>query len=1082
MSLFRESPVVLDHQLPLRLVRLPLEYQQPHTASTNNQQAFDDGFTRHGGFATVEHSMFQTISYRLTSDLSSLILTPLALKNALQLPHQRLRIELPRPLLNAGCYAIHSHAERLVVDMVIEGGVFVTVVVQLNDFVVGSVLLLEEFHTWGKCSVPYAFDHRFPILVRALSSTCLVIALNDGGLVRFSRENLLGDFSVDNFYDSSSSLVERLFGFQKEQAVSERAIIDVLLIGAQHVATLTLNKKLKIFNLRTLGLSYVKNINDYLSKAYHRTNLDLEHAISVQLLQVLEAETVQVAVLLPQIGNGAFFVLELSCEDEAVYLMDHKEVSTQLPASIATSEDSIANPGFSNIWVVQDYKFTLPIKSDYRHMFWVLWKSNTTSKIQYITVNTNDLVEYHDHFVGETDCLNFDTELVGDNYPEFYLDKFFNRSNYSTQVIETSLSVFSSFYNNGVAVEPHMSLRRRVRAALNANLSSALSTSRVYEKDVKNQCIKFDLLCQQFQKLARELIAMVVMPLSSIYILRGYDYSLVRPVDGSLEAAYVLQIYSELVAGAKDTGFQVSLVSFMKLLRALKRKLSTKTLKALRHKLLEETVDAVSDDAARIDAIYEEVFQEKLTQEFIQGVLAGLGGIQNLDQVLEFLVNPTLADVDDTPASRNTLGTWGSMMVYKQCSEFVQLHSSLVFEMLILMVIMDTNSETSMYYRKLVCLFLAYEMATQAMGLCFEDGKSAVLENAGPSSAVDSLFIRGFATRQDLTPANLSSGLSKLVFDHITNPCAVNYLVAELLSCQLPAVAITFAQYLTTSKVHQFLRGLLYYANGDALKFQAVFQNAAIHAYVPTHAELKSLRALSKTGASSLSLFNTTEVQYYHQLSQMAGQGGYTTAAIKFESLAQAKGEESPERSLRLFELTLEVGDFQSAYQHLTALHRAETHRDLVRRFVEMVLVKSEVKSLMRFPTTTDLLLFDGVLLDMAREQVNLKAALSYYKVLYSLRLSFEDYRGACEALYSFIARYDGNQSAVVPGIIELDAKKLNMVVTELYLVILNLLNTLGETTEKWLIKYDQEQNQLVTYSQLKAESTAWMNKLEAGL
>lgn len=1195
--LLQELPLLVEDELPQLVVVFPLDY--PRSAPPT----FDANFTHTGGFLRLTSALFDVLSHRLVGGNTEVVLTPVAAASPLLLTFRSLRIRLPNPVYNPSCYTLLYDAanDRVLLDLITTDGLLASVAIRTADFVVAPLpahptlpaltlpppapLDLTRYAEWGHCLVPYAFDIRAPLLLVSVDPHLLVVALDDGGVVFFLRDyansaSWNGLFVVENFSDTSSLLVLRLFGLAggalalrlqlARQAVQllvrqarvfnkdadEKAVYAVAAgpSTTRLVFALTLDNRLKVFSLDTMALVACVGLHDIADVgSVSLLGIDPFHPLASRLVHVEEdGSRLRLLVVLPGIEYGWVGQFELAApEDHALVAASLRlpQWSTLLrpPTVMAAAADTSSNE--SHLWAVQDVAHVAS------HLV-VVWALGLSLKVQQLAVGAE--TQQHDLFLSEGDVAvgetgeeeagsigsgswrTVDDILTNENMPDFMLERVFALHRYSRAVVEELLRVFSDFYLSGAATGTDTSapLRARVVLALNASLVNSQDVPAPNkDRAVREQCSKFDLLCQQFQKRSRLPVAVHVQHASSdegarhMVILRGYDYSVVRPVDepdslaALLRRAYWWRVYASLAgphAAAELLELERLVVAVLELLLEVRRQFGRSVMKLFKARLVDEEGGVPYGTnpehpvlAQRIDAIYNHVFKDQVPAGFLQLVLQRLDAIPKLDQVLEYLTKRVVEAPDTVVDALAGSGVFGKAARWSATLEVSRIHASVVLELLVLMVITDTNPDVCGYFLRLIRLFHAHQM----LGVCVKVGLvGEAVEGdsiAGPavrlmvvsSTTVTALLALLSRVVQRLLAAQSPGQSPTGVLALMASPLLLNYAVSELLAGRhFRAARDCFGYYLGLSPhpMHRFLLALVHCHAGDGCGFLAVCFNHAseIRGYLPDKHELDLIGALSQLYFNYLSLFNTNEAEYFHQLGRLASLEGYVAVALRFELAALASLDEGPavraasapngvaavepllpqELLLNIFQLLLKNGDFERAYHALQRLytpnfdskvnHSNLTLYELAVQFVTRVFASGDLQSLVQLPLARDWLLFDRVLSLLADLEQAWPPAVRLYQVLYSLRLRHGDTRGACEALYRPITRWSTEH--VHDTLAALVAK-----VVELYVVMLNLLQTVLDAEERWVVRVAEGENQVVEFGELQRESAEWHSRLE---
>lgn len=336
------SNVSLKPQLSTLDVKLPLKYSNSDTKGTV-ADVFNTKISHHGQFISTE-SFINNISIDILNDLKTVTLTPL--RSSLDVETHKIVVNLPNKII-PGCYSVNlvqtSQDPQIVLDFLDEKYLFITLVIDLKDFLKGKSFSLSDFNQWGHISVPYSFELRSqPFKFKSLDLDNFIISLDDGGLLHFRRSSILSDFDIFNF-DTYS-----LLGWFK--ARQNERVVDMIQEDNQLI-TLTINKVLKFWDLTThelkASLSLINNnfLNpgNYFSKVdediiFHATNsFESDHNVTFYRLKNGQLSTFQISTPLKR-------------------------------------------------WYVQNFKM---FKVGEIYQLYVLWKCNISTKVVHYTLNSN---------------------------------------------------------------------------------------------------------------------------------------------------------------------------------------------------------------------------------------------------------------------------------------------------------------------------------------------------------------------------------------------------------------------------------------------------------------------------------------------------------------------------------------------------------------------------------------------------------------------------------------------------------------------------------------------------------------------
>ncbi|CAH6720623.1 hypothetical protein CLIB1444_04S04258 [[Candida] jaroonii] len=362
------SNVSLKPQLPSLDVKIPLKYSTNDIKGTV-ADVFNTKISHHGQFLTTE-SFINNISIDILNDLKTVTLTPL--RTSLDVKTHKIVVNLPNKII-PGCYSVNlvhtSDDPQIIFDFLDEKYLFITLVIDLKDFLKEDSFNLSKFNQWGHISVPYSFELRSqPFKFKSLDVHNFIISLDDGGLLHFRRSSTLSDFDIYNF-DTYS-----LLGWFK--ARQNERVVDMIQDNNQLI-TLTINKVLKFWDLTTHELKSSLSLinNNFLNPGNYF--LKLNDDIIFHATNSFESD-----------HNVTFYKLN-----------DGKLSTFQITTPLKR-------------WYVQNFKI---FQSENSYEMYVLWKCNISTMVvhytlssdfQTISIKSQDLTE------SSSENLNYYDELI----------------------------------------------------------------------------------------------------------------------------------------------------------------------------------------------------------------------------------------------------------------------------------------------------------------------------------------------------------------------------------------------------------------------------------------------------------------------------------------------------------------------------------------------------------------------------------------------------------------------------------------------------------------------------------------------
>lgn len=1117
-----------DHLASLHL-KLPLKY--PNTKrSLKSHEEYQNQVAFTGRLELTKSAMVEHIAWKLANDLRTVTFSPVSIANPLQLSFRTITLSLPSPVYPHCIDVLWSsdNGGQLVVDMIDENYLWISLRLEINDFLHDSnqsrQLTLNTFDSWGHISVPYSFELRSnPYFLRLVDSKNVIVSLKDGGLLSFQRSSSLSDFNVFNCEEGAhfhlGGVLDSIFKSNKSSdlsvdGISSSAAIDAILVpdsALKIVATLTVNKTIKFWDLELHTLLRERTITP------EETNSWLTFG-PARYLQV-QGDILTVHSLHHTKNITSIHLWDLSSiGSEKIYKL--QQTLELAPPTMRT--DSLHSSFSNDIWFIQDYS----LAQSKRRSINVLWKSNNSSILSHYEVDASSieptlLAQWK---LNESDAATLSTSFQDSS---FFESQIFNTGKYNNLIVYTSMNVLREHANLGV-VYSQRALRLLVLETIETISSTELTDSRA-------TWIKLLALCEQFRNTGQEGLSFIesqgdlkslAIQVDALSILRdGHYYQLFDSKDTSTEEGKLSGILLSLTHRfSVKTRFKI----YQALLRQGELSASSTT------DIYEEFIQSRVEDNEAIE------YQNRLAEVSLK-TIRGLvfpkvsqdGDVHSADDLSISLFRKldsisTLRSIKDSH-EKILIDLAIILLLFDPRDETVELLNGIVkklcayatFEHILCTCFNDCGNgletlnvskpENSIFWVAIVDKLprLKYLLARGSINDAFdflihkfeqsydEVILNVVVEllNCGEGEAVKKMFFKNLNKNRLIDRALI--GLVYLLTDDVQNFCLTFEEFDDEIFLQnknQESIAQIEGQLSKRKEVSDLLSSLFTPqstpGSQKANYFHSLFELAKAQAKVLRHRSQDNIITKNVTSGRS-----TTEEEFIR-------------AALNFEQEAIKNVEDSSllaynfnlsDAYLNLYELGLFLHDYKPVYESLDHLSPSGDEYDysfLMKRFLRTLISQGSISTI--FPPNDNKLfrdnyiLIDSVLLELANNELVLASALTYYEYLYSWRLlgsstkidptSLADKRGAAEALYMFITRFKIEQPELLSGTSEQfeDIKQYKLKILELYLIILNVLNSFDEADDQWIVKSQAGDSlAVVKLGELTLEYYTWLKEIK---
>ncbi|CAO2650300.1 Nn.00g015920.m01.CDS01 [Neocucurbitaria sp. VM-36] len=347
------------------------------------------------------------------------------------------------------------------------------------------------------------------------------------------------------------------------------------------------------------------------------------------------------------------------------------------------------------------------------------------------------------------------------------------------------------------------------------------------------------------------------------------------------------------------------------------------------------------------------------------------------------------------------------------------------------------------------------------------------------------------------------------VFNEQNYDTVVEDIMGYLLFQKEYDLALDFSNFLNESNWSSYLKGRLHVALGENALASVCFEKAAYN--LGKNTERMSMDSTVTTialglfnieDADSASLVSEAErnsfseglARYYgHIISLFEKAKAYTYVAdFARLGLRSLKGREDEELRTdllqRLFTASIQTSRFQEAYSAMTRHSDAALKHSDLQTLITSMISQSQATQLLKFPLvglTDDV---DAILSSLCQKTLNLASGPPYHQILYSFRISRNNFRGAASILFERLQRLKTTSSKIH------DPSDDSL--TQCYLMIINTLSSVrqedayilaeqkieGTAPPQWGIGQGKKllKRQIITLETLRKEYQAELDRIAA--
>ncbi|SPO04229.1 uncharacterized protein DNG_06912 [Cephalotrichum gorgonifer] len=949
--------------------------------------------------------------------------------------------------------------------------------------------------------LPPSLTSRHPHRLVAVNQDRLLVTLHDGGLVRLDRNRGTDSTAnpwVEASYNSqtwSQGLRNLLpiragntvkFGkIHMDYSAAASAQVSSLGLGdASFLFTVCIDHRLRVWNPETGQILHTVDIlnREHNPQEIGKWTIDPSQA---NLVRIVESGPGQaLCVTFSPIGPGEFkFWKVLAKHDSSVVLEDAFPNDHFVPNA----------PSLSDAWTLAD--FGASALDERGFCVWVLWKNNTTYRVQRLQLALADMAESW-----EAGCepVFFDSSLPtadtsgpcdATDATEKWLQIILSPGRFTKSTLEAALAIYERGLGKNVEASSRgvTSIPEAICSVLasTATLDRNQSGGMDYEQFRSSGEIhwrRFYRLVVELDKRRGEAVSLVLdSNTETTWVVCADFISAIR------ECSPLEKLYHGLSrpdAGQEDAATLVS--TALSFLDVLPDNILQVCNSVLRPELFEDTTKT---DLERVQYFSDKAgFWRGLTEEDCTPVVDSLG--QNFNRVTFDLyeqIFDLITPVDSSGCGiRHPLTEFGKKLAVKAVQDGLELQWKVCWSQLILLVHMEfefEQEEDALHhrldvggiFRRLVDVLCRLELlrwlSRTEISVPLRTDRSGSISGGSPSvsrkegeevqiiTALEGSIghLLGFG---DVKHEPLASSLTGIVAN-LCSPESDIELSPPHIQCFLvkqnrPDLALELMPFSDQSPFSTYVQGRVFLALKDFSASAIQFRKAAIGMSVTdAGTDRHSVGLLDETERN---LLHQGMAKYYcHVVALFERYRAYSYVA-EYSRLALQFAHSSPSDSnvirtemlSRQFNACVTLSHFDAAHSALLAMTDHAMQQASLRKLVDRMCETCHNTELTSLPFANLATAVDDILSQKCRSVVDAARGVPYHQILYSWRITRNDYRGAASVLLDRIQKF----KAAGEGDKLMGDDVLDTPVTRHYLLLINALSCV-DPKQAWIFSED---------------------------
>ncbi|KAH6688151.1 hypothetical protein VD0002_g3950 [Verticillium dahliae] len=947
--------------------------------------------------------------------------------------------------------------------------------------------------------VPSVFSFKHPHRMIAATADQVVVALHDGGLVRLDRNkanNSVGHPWKETIYNSQSWTqgLRSLIPFQGKSpiwhgkinmdlsAATSLQVTDLGIEGASFLFTVCLDHRMRIWNLYTGQILFTGDILNAERNPQEVGKWTVDPT-QFNLLQIVgHSVGVRTCATYSPIGQGEFKLWTVRAHDaETIYVEDSFPDVHLVPSA----------PSLSDVWTLAD--FNMLGDSDGGIQLWALWKNNMTYRVQGLDLDQDHVDEcWQNNWTSVfIDTTSEPAPASGPCDPTDVTDKWLNLilspGKFTRNTLETALSIYER--GLGAAKEGGSRSQRGLAESVCSVIASTAALDRKssggmdYEQfraSSEIQWRRFHRLLLELDKQRGEAVSLSVDPRSGLaWVVCADSLSAIRECS-SLER--LCHNFSRPDEGSEDVAKLIS--TGLGFLDAFPDSMVQVCTAALRPEVFEETTRT---DYERLQHVWDTTgFWRSVSEDDCSQVIDSFG--QQFALVTESLyteVFDLLSTGNDTRHhnAQHPLTDFGRGLVVKAVQETVELQWRICLSQLLLLVHMefdwereedmlskrlDVGSVFRQYLSSLRRLELIRWLATTEVTVplqvksersgSFSGGSPTVSRKKEEDSKVITALegnvghLLGFP---GVTDEPLAGSITALV----ASLCAADSDIEvspSLIQCSLirrerADLADGLSPFCDQTPFAIYVQGRVALGLKDYDSAALSFRRATVGMSVRD--ESLDRHSSGLLDDAEWNLLHKGPAKYYCHIVSLFDRVKAYSFVLEFAGLAlqfarSSEDSETVQREMlnRQFVAATTTSRFDVAHSSLLAMEDKAMRHNSLSRLVEKMCTShyNEELTSLPFPGLHDQI--DEILASKCKTTMEVTAGVPYHQILYSWRISHNDYRGAASVLMDRIQKLKhAGEGDKYQGEDVLDTP-----VTKQYLLLINALSCV-DAKQAWI-------------------------------
>ncbi|KAK1757629.1 nucleoporin Nup120/160-domain-containing protein [Echria macrotheca] len=896
---------------------------------------------------------------------------------------------------------------------------------------------------------PPGFGFKHPHRLAVVNSDQLIVTMHDGGILRFDR-NRAHDalntapwketiYNVAGWGQSLRGLVPfqrpstvRYGNMNLEVTAATSTAVTNMGTNNAYLFTVCLDHRIRVWDVRSGQILYTGDILNVNRDPQDDNRWTIEPSLS-NLVRIVDGVRGQcLVVTYSPIGAGEFKFWKVKANDQgSIHVADCFPDASLIPQS----------PSSLDVWTLADFAVAQQTNGP---ELWTMWKNNTTYRVQRLLLNTRGTAPFSDGWKGvSVDNVIPPVQTSGPcdsvDSTEKWLRLIFFPGRFSRATLETALAM----YEKGLGTYKESSKAgKSIAEAMCSVLGSTTTLDRTsaggldyeqFRSTNETQWMRFWRLLLELDRQRGEALSLVADPEDGmIWVVCADCIAAVR------QCSDLDRIYHNIQSPGKKHETVATLISAgLNFVESFSDSILQLSKAALRAELYE---DSALPDEARMQQFYDRAsFWRQITEEDCVQVVEALG--QNFRMVTprlyEDLFDLITAGSDaNSQELREQFTGLGRKVVVRAVQETVNLHWQILFSQLVLLIHMEyevdnddevlhARFDVGSVYRRLVDALRRLDhlrwMATTELSVSqsrslrssFGPGSASPTRQRGNEETVPVTVLEGSTGHlfglPETTNMPLLSSITDMVLD-LCAPSSSTVLQTWLLQCWLlkqdrPDLAMELNPYADQDPFSTYIQGRVFLALKDYDTAALYFRKSAIGLSMSMkHVERHSAGLLDDT---EWNLLNSGLANYYaHIVNIYDRQKAYSYVmdfarlSLQFIHAGSAEAVVTKTEMLsRLFTAATAISHFDTAHTALLAMEDEALQKAYLRKLVEKMCESGQNSELISLPFSGLQTKVDDILVEKCKAVKDIINGVPYHQILYSWRISHNDYRGGAAIL-----------------------------------------------------------------------------------